>query len=113
MAVESPRSRDTHNVNPLRGDAASEAARSLAQAPETLLAAAAEGQREFLSFMAMRLEKDRNAIREVTSCQNWADVVHLQFDWMQEMLRDYGEQTSRMLALATASGGATDRSPAR
>jgi hypothetical protein len=114
MAVQRARSSYTDNIIRLGGEATSGGpARSFAQAPEAMLAAAAEGQRELLSFMAMRLEKDRSAVRSIAACQNWADVVHIQFDWMQEMLRDYGTQTSRIMALYTASGGQIERSRER
>jgi hypothetical protein len=57
---------------------------ALAKAAETWFAATAECQREMMSFMSMRLEKDSEIAREILGCRNLADVAAIQSCWLEE-----------------------------
>ena len=80
----------------------------LAHGSETMLTAVAEGQREMLSFVAMRLEKDSDFIRHATACRNWPDVLAVQSRWVQEMFRDYASEATKMLAICSINVGRQD-----
>jgi hypothetical protein len=103
VMIQRARSTYRDNATRLTEDAMSADPGRLAQAPQAMLEAAAEAQKEVLSFMAMRLQKDSDAVREMTSCRSVTDVVQLQFAWMQEAMQDYGEETRRMIARAAGS----------
>ena len=68
---------------------------------DTLFATFADRQREMLDFVAMRLAKDGEAIRELGSCRNWADALAMQSHWVQETIRDYTAEATKLLALYT------------
>jgi hypothetical protein len=73
------------------------------------LAAVTESQREMLSFLAMRLEKDSQIAREASECENWADLLELHSRWSQDMLRDYGAELSRMVAMSSTGASGPSR----
>ena len=103
MAVQRARSTYTDNITRLAGT--SHGGTSLPALPgaETLLATAAQSQRETMEFVVMRLEKDRETFEEARACRSFTDALALQSRWMQEMVRDYTAQTSKMLAVYTAA----------
>jgi hypothetical protein len=70
---------------------------------DTLFATFADRQREMLDFMAMRLEKDGEVIRELGSCRNWADALTVQSRWVQEAIRDYTAEASKLFAFSTSA----------
>jgi hypothetical protein len=80
---------------------------------ENLVPAVAEAQREMMSFVAMRLEKDSDAARELAGCGTLADAAQIQFRWAQDMIRDYGTEMTKMVALYSPTrpdrGGAPRR----
>ena len=78
-------------------------ARALAHASETWFAAAAECQREMMSFVSMRLEKDAETTREMMGCRNLADVTAIQSRWMEETLRDYNSEIGKLMTICTKS----------
>ncbi|MEE1609800.1 phasin family protein [Microvirga sp. CF3016] len=78
-------------------------ARALANATETWLAAATECQREMMSFVSMRLEKDAETTREMVGCKNLADVTAIQSRWMEETLRDYNSEMGKLMTIYTRS----------
>jgi hypothetical protein len=88
---------------------ASEFARSrdntqaLAKATETWFAATAECQREMMSFMAMRLEKDGETAREILGCRNLADATAIQSRWLEETVRDYNSEMAKLMGIYTKS----------
>jgi len=87
-----------------------ESGRALANATETWFAAATECQREMMSFVSMRLEKDAEIAREMISCRNLADVTAIQTRWMEETLRDYNSEMGKLMTICTKSvngGGRT------
>jgi len=84
--------------------------RALANAAETWFAAATECQREMMSFVSMRLEKDAETAREMMDCRNVADVTAIQSRWMEETLRDYNSEVGKLMTICTKSmdgGGQT------
>lgn len=80
-----------------------DSSRALANATETWLAAATECQREMMSFVSMRLEKDAGATRDMMGCKNVADVTAIQTRWVEETLRDYNSEMSKLMAICTNS----------
>jgi hypothetical protein len=77
--------------------------RALANATETWFAAATECQREMMSFVSMRLEKDAESTREMMACKNLADVTAIQSRWMEETLRDYNSEIGKLMTIYTKS----------
>jgi hypothetical protein len=63
-----------------------------------------EGQREMLGFVTMRLDKDRETIRQFSTCKNVTDALALQSRWMQEMMSDYTAESLKMLSIYTRAG---------
>jgi hypothetical protein len=76
---------------------------ALTKAAEAWLAAATECQREMMSFVSMRLQKDAEAAREMTACKNPADVVAIQSRWVEETLRDYNSEMGKLMTICTKS----------
>jgi hypothetical protein len=76
---------------------------ALANAVETWFAATTECQREMFSFVSMRLEKDGEATREMMACKNLVDVAAIQSRWVQETLRDYNNEVSKLMTIWTKS----------
>ena len=70
---------------------------------EALVATFAQGQREMLEFVTMRLEKDREVIEEARGCRTLPEAIALQSRWAQELMRDYAAETTKMLALFTVA----------
>jgi hypothetical protein len=77
--------------------------RALANVTETWFAAATECQREMMSFVSMRLEKDAETTRDMMSCRNLADVTAIQTRWIEETLRDYNTEFSKLMTICTKS----------
>ncbi|MBM6580815.1 phasin family protein [Microvirga sp. BT689] len=84
---------------------------ALAKAAEAWFGATAECQREMIGFVSMRLEKDGDATREMMGCKNLADVAAIQSRWVEETLRDYNAETTKLMAICTKSvnGGARSK----
>ena len=76
---------------------------ALAEATETWFAAAAECQREMMSFMSMRIEKDGEIAREVLGCRNLDDVTAIQSRWVEETIRDYNSEMTKLMGIYTKS----------
>ena len=76
---------------------------ALAKAAEAWFAATAECQREMIGFVSMRLEKDGEAAREMMACKNLADVAAIQSRWIEETLRDYNNEMSKLMTICTKS----------
>jgi hypothetical protein len=77
--------------------------RALANAAETWFAAAAECQREMMSFVSMRLEKDAETTREMMDCRNSADMTAIQSRWVEDTLRDYNAEMGKLMTICTKS----------
>ncbi|WP_262300276.1 phasin family protein [Microvirga sesbaniae] len=84
--------------------------RALANATETWFAAATECQREMMSFVSMRLEKDAETTREMMGCRNLGDTTAIQSRWIEETLRDYNAEITKLMTIFTRSvnGGGRD-----
>ena len=46
-----------------------------------------------------RLEKDAEAIRQTLSCRDWTVARDIQARWMEETLRDYNAEMSKLTGL--------------
>jgi Phasin protein len=88
-----------------------ESGRALANATETWFAAATECQREMMTFVSMRLQKDTETTREMMGCRILADVTAIQSRWVEETLRDYNSEMSKLMTICTKSinGGAAPK----
>ena len=88
-----------------------EGGRALANATETWFAAATECQREMMTFVSMRLQKDAEATREMMTCRSPADVAAIQSQWVEEILRDYNSEMGKLMTICTKSvnGGAAPK----
>jgi Phasin protein len=105
MTAQRARSNYTDNVTPFTSAFANgHSGQSMIQGAEALFATFAMSQREMLDFVSMRLEKDSEAIRELTSSHNWADALTVQSRWVQETIRDYTAEAAKLLALYTKTG---------
>jgi hypothetical protein len=76
---------------------------ALARATETWFAATTECQRDMMSFMSKRLEKDSEAAREILGCRNLADVAAIQSRWLEETVRDYNSEMTKLMGIYTKS----------
>jgi hypothetical protein len=61
--------------------------------------AVVETQREIMSFVAQRLEKDSDAFRDFGQCTTMVDAVQVQVRWVQETMRDYGTEMTKLVAM--------------
>ena len=80
-----------------------EAEQSLARATESWLAATVECQKELTAFVSMHLGKDGEALRAIIGCKNPADATMIQSRWVEETLRDYGTEMTKLMSLYSAS----------
>ena len=76
---------------------------ALAKSAEAWFAATAECQREMTGFVSMRLEKDGEAAREMMGCKNLADMAAIQSRWIEETLRDYSAEITKLMTICTKS----------
>jgi hypothetical protein len=72
---------------------------NMAAGAETFAATMDESRREIMGFIAKRLEKDSEAVREAIDCANWGDAMQVQSRWAREMIEDYGAEMGRLLAM--------------
>jgi hypothetical protein len=81
---------------------------AVSKAAEAWFAATTECQREMMGFISMRLEKDSETVREMMGCKNLADVTAMQSRWVEETLRDYNAEITKLMTICTKSvnGGA-------
>lgn len=76
---------------------------AVAKSTEAWFAASAECQREMIGFVSMRLEKDGEAAREMMGCKNLADVAAIQSRWVEDTLRDYSTEMTKLMNICTNS----------
>jgi hypothetical protein len=76
---------------------------ALAKATETWFAATVECQREMMSFMSMRVEKDGETAHEILGCRNLADATAIQSRWLEETVRDYNSEMTKLMTIYTKS----------
>lgn len=82
-------------------------------APAAWWSTMAACQREMLEFMSHRLEKDGETVREAVACRNVGDALAVQTRWIDEALRDYSSEASRLLALYTSAAEGTAENASR
>jgi hypothetical protein len=58
-------------------------------------------QREMVDFISNRLAKDSNTMREMIGCRNPTDAMDIHMRWAQEMIRDYGAEMTKLVAITT------------
>jgi Phasin protein len=75
--------------------------RTLTNAAETWFTAVTECQREMIGFVSMRLEKDSETAREMIGCKNAADATKIQSRWIEETLRDYSSEMTKLMGICT------------
>jgi hypothetical protein len=84
--------------------------RAVVNAAETWFVAANACQREMVDFVSKRLEKDSETFRAMMACKNPVEVTAIQSRWMEETLRDYSGEISKLSSIcaapATGRGGA-------
>ena len=85
--------------------AISESGRVMADGMQAWLATATECQREMVDFISKRMAKDSGTVREMIGCRNPTDAMDIHLRWAQEMMRDYGAEMSRILAIYTRHAG--------
>ena len=77
---------------------------ALANAAEAWIATTVECQRNVMDFISMRLDKDGETFRAMMACKNPADVSAIQSRWMEETLRDYASEMSKLTTIYTRLG---------
>jgi hypothetical protein len=82
-------------------------------APAAWLSTIAACQREMLEFMSHRLEKDGETMREAITCRNLGDALAVQTRWIDETLRDYSNEATRLLEIYTGAGEHADQTTRR
>ena len=85
--------------------------KSLLGGAEAWWSTVAEGQREMARFASDRLAKDGEAIKEMLTCRNWTDALAIQTKWMDQTVRDYNAEVTKLTSLytkAASSGSQTD-----
>jgi hypothetical protein len=112
MATMSKSSETTDTLRSGTGFALSgDRGRVLVNAAETWFTAATECQREMMSFVSMRLEKDAETSGEMVGCKNLADMTAIQSRWIEETLHDYNSEMAKLMTIYTKSveGGSRTR----
>jgi len=66
---------------------------------EAWWSAAAECQREMMEFVADRLTKDGEAVRDALMCRNLTEALAVQSRWADQMRQDYAAEAAKMLAI--------------
>jgi hypothetical protein len=80
-----------------------ENAQSAARATEAWLSATVDCQNELTAFVSMRFGKDAEALRAIAGCKNPADATVIHSQWVEETLRDYGNEMTRLMSLYSES----------
>lgn len=82
---------------------AGQGGRALASAAEAWVSAGSECQREMIDFMAKRLEKDGETVREMMGCKTLGDMAAIQSRWFEQTLRDYDAEMIKLMSICTKS----------
>ncbi|MBB4041775.1 phosphatidate phosphatase APP1 [Microvirga flocculans] len=78
-------------------------ARNLSKAAEAWFFATTECNREMIGFVSKRLEKDAETFRQMLGCKNFSDASSLHSRWVEETLRDYNTEMSKLMTIYTKS----------
>ena len=54
---------------------------------------------ELFDFMARRFAKDARMMRELHDCENLNEVSDVHAKWLQETMRDYSDEATKLMAL--------------
>ena len=73
----------------------------------------AECQQEVAHFVSDRLAKDGKAIKETLSSGNWSDALAVQARWVDETIRDYNAEITKLTKLYTKAAVSTARNESR
>jgi hypothetical protein len=73
--------------------------RALMAEAETWWSTMAEYQQEVGRFISDRLNKDGEAVRLTLACGNWTDAIGIQARWVEEAMRDYNSEMSKLSGL--------------
>ena len=76
---------------------------------ETWFSTMTEYQRGVGQFISDRLAKDAEAIRQALSCRDWTAALEVQGRWVDETLRDYSEEITKLTGLYTKTTAPTIR----
>ncbi|PVE26309.1 hypothetical protein DC522_00670 [Microvirga sp. KLBC 81] len=60
-----------------------------------------ECQHEMASFVAERLEKDREAVRDALTAKDPTEAFTVQARWLQQTMQDYTVEMSKILGICT------------
>jgi hypothetical protein len=71
---------------------------------EAWWARGSEQQSEMLDFMSHRLSKASEALRELGQCRSWEEASGVQSKWMEDTLRDYSAQSTKVAAINLKQG---------
>lgn len=63
-------------------------------------------QREMLTFVADRLQKDSRTIRETLASASLGDALTIQSQWMAETVHDYMTESAKVMSLMTDQASA-------
>src|SRR5918993_987709 len=63
---------------------------------DSVLAPIVHQQQEMMSFATMRLEKDREALKQMVAAKNFADAFNVQARWMRDCLSDYTAEIQKL-----------------
>lgn len=74
---------------------------AVGQAVQNCADACAEWQQEIARFSGARFDEDRRAQAALTSCRNFGDIMKIQQDWGAKAARDYFDETTRLVQVAT------------
>lgn len=88
----------------LRGpldQSAVESSRALAAGMDAWFSTMSDCQREMTEFVSMRLSKDGETMREMLSCKSPTEAMEVHSRWIQDTLRDYSAETTKMFAIYT------------
>jgi hypothetical protein len=91
--------------------------RALLDRAQTWWSTVAEYQQEYQQevghFVSDRLAKDGEAIKETFTSRNWPDALAVQARWMDETIRDYNAELTKLTKLYTKAAASTARSESR
>lgn len=73
--------------------------RALMVGAETWWSTMTEYQQEVGRFISDRLNKDGETVRQTLACGNWTDAVGIQARWVEEAVRDYNAEISKLTGL--------------
>jgi hypothetical protein len=83
--------------------------RALLAGAQTWWSAVAECQQEMAHFISDRLAKDGEAIRDALTSRTWSDALAVQARWVDETMRDYNAEMTKLTKLYTKAAASTVR----